>query len=100
GIAPIEGFAVRATASSERDPYSNAASQAVGSPSVEGCGDLPGAWSPATDGPGDEWLQVAFATPVRGSSLRVHETNVGGFVARIELIDSRGVRHPVWEGAD
>jgi hypothetical protein len=93
-------WAATAIASTEWSATDYAAARATGPPDVGRCEDSPRAWSPAggTDAP--EWLEVRFADAVPATGVVVHETYEGGFVTRIEAIDTSGVRHAVWTGDD
>lgn len=103
-------FAVSATASSfwqGGGPIANSwfPSQAVGTPDVRICADSAKAWAPQTDGDIDEFLHLAYATPVKATGIRIWETwndvNDGnGFVTKIEAVDLNNVTHVIWQGQD
>lgn len=105
----IRQWASGARASSQYSAPSWAPSQATGPPDTDACGDLPTAWAPAAsegfifegpNGPGPEWLALTFNKPVHALKVRVHETNQSGFAFKVELKDSAGNIHTVWQGSD
>lgn len=100
GPGALGQWATSATASSEYDPVSFGAIQATGRPDTSECGDFFTAWAPETDGPDPEFLEVRFDTPRHATGIDIHETFIGGFVYRVELIDDAGMSHTVWEGED
>jgi hypothetical protein len=109
GEAQVRQWAARATASSQYGATKWSAAQATGPPDTDRCGDTPTAWAPAAakglfklapNGPGPEWLELTFARPVHASRVRVHETNLSGFVFQVDLKDSSGNQHTVWSGSD
>jgi hypothetical protein len=93
-------WASSAVASSEYGPGDWGAVQATGEPDTPVCGDQATAWAPLTDGAEPEYLEVTYARPMRSIGLRIHETYTTGFVFRVELIDTEGGEHLVWEGED
>jgi hypothetical protein len=102
-IADAAGqWAAGATASSQYGTPGYSAAQAVGAPNISlgMAGDDPDAWCPATKNEGTAWLELAFATPVHASEVRVRQNNAPGAIARVELIDAEGTSHLVWEGVD
>jgi hypothetical protein len=100
GEAPLQQWALSATASSEWSPTDGGAVQATLAPEVADCAADARAWAPATDGPDPEWLEVRYGVPVFATGITVHETYNFGFVNQLELIDSGEARHTVWTGTD
>lgn len=86
-----------AGASSQGSSFDYAASQLVGPPDNPGqCVDSPNHWRPFDDGPEPEQLDLFFSLPVFANGLSVHESQLGGFVTGIELLDSAaGIWHQV-----
>ncbi|MCO6453542.1 MAG: hypothetical protein J5I90_22360 [Caldilineales bacterium] len=85
-------WASTATASSEYNA-SYGAMQATGAPNLTQCGDQSGAWAPLTGGSNPEWLRLGYATPVYATGVRIHETNIGGFVTGLDLVEPNGTVH-------
>ena len=57
--------------------------------------------SPGSPGPPDggaEFLTVGFATPDFADGVIVRETNLPGFVTKVEAVDTDNVTHTVWTG--
>lgn len=97
GLPLISQWAAEATASSA---YYFPAKLAIGEPDTFKCGGSLTAWAPSSGGAGPEWLELTFDTPVHATKLLVHETFNAGFVYRVDLIDTKGESHTVWEGKD
>ncbi len=85
-------WASTASASSEFNS-SYAATQATGAPNLTECRDQSGAWAPLSSGPDPEWLRLGYATPVYATGVRIHETNIGGFVTGLDLVEPNGTVH-------
>ncbi len=49
---------------------------------------------------GGEWLQLSYGTPVYATAVSIHETNIGGFVRKVELIDTNNKYYTVYTGND
>ncbi|MDB5240830.1 MAG: flagellar motor protein MotB [Spirosoma sp.] len=75
------------------------ATQALGRPSkVPEIGQSPCAWAPATpDGATDEWIQVAFDTPLHARQIVVAENVNPGAVVQVIVIDEKGAQHIVYQ---
>jgi len=100
-FAEIRQWAVAATASSEYSPTDYGAIQATGAPEHPGvCTNSAMNWAPSTGGTDPEWLDLSYPTPIPAIGVSVHEALVGAFVYRIELRDTFGALHTVWESAD
>ncbi len=93
-------WALTATASSEFTPTDYGAIQTTGAPDVNDCVDSPRNWSPSTGGPDPEWLELRYEEPMRSTGVVVYETQLGGLVDRIELIDVEGTYRTIWQGED
>lgn len=101
---PQGQWAVTADASSTynnaKDQQSYSAWQATGIPNVEHYGDTSESWASKDADAGIEWLEVAFAKPVRASGIRIRQNNAPGAIIKVELIDEKKNRHTVAEGLD
>jgi N-acetylneuraminic acid mutarotase len=93
-------WAVSALASSEYASDDWSAVQAVGTPDVPSCGDDTRAWAPWAAGLDPEWLEVRYAVPFAATRIDVYESAIGGFIRRVDLIDTAGNYHTVWTGSD
>ena len=80
------------------------ASQATGPPESPGlCIDDVTNWTPSDGLDNPEFLELSYTMPVRASGVAVHETfseNDARFVIRIELRDTGGAWHTIWEDVD
>lgn len=94
----VRQWASEATASTEYNRPTWAASQATGPPNTSGAGDFSTAWA-SKDPDGDsEWLALTYQTAVEPVTVRVHETYNAGAIVKVELRDSTGAWRTVWEG--
>jgi outer membrane protein OmpA-like peptidoglycan-associated protein len=77
------------------------ASQALGAPSkVPEIGQSTCAWAPASpDGTNEEWIHVGFAQPMRARQIVIAENVNPGAVARVLVIDQKGVQHAVYQAS-
>ena len=64
------------------------------------CSDDAAAWAPNSDGSGDEWLQLTFATPAFATSIEIFETYNAPFVMEVEVVDTAGQSTSVFTGPD
>ena len=96
----VHQWAVRARASSQYGEMEWSAEQATGPPDTPECVDWPSAWAPSSAGTDPEWLELRYSRPVHATGVVIHETNQGGFVYQVDLIDSDGVYETVWSGED
>jgi hypothetical protein len=102
-IADHEGqWASGASASSQYGTPGYSAARAVGVPNIPlgMAGDNQDAWCPAAKNEGTAWLELAFATPVHASEVRVRQNNAPGAMAKVELLEADGTSHLVWAGTD
>lgn len=76
------------------------AEQMIGPPDVETYGDNGKAWTSKEQEKGVEWVKLNFDKPVNASEVRVRQTYNPGAIIKIELIDTKGKTHTVWEGLD
>lgn len=94
-------WASSATASSEWSPTDWSAMQASDLPEAPECSSVETNWAPLDGGPEPEWLELTYSTPVRPVGVTVLEAGIEqGFVSRIDLRDTGGVLHTVWESSD
>lgn len=70
-----------------KDTY--AATQALGAPNVEGCGDKPGAWA-ARNQRQEEHVTVAFGQSLFLKEIEVFQNNGVGFVTKLTLTNDDG----------
>jgi hypothetical protein len=88
---------VGAVASSEYSSPDFSAQQATGAPNTAECGDSETAWASETSD-GVDWLELTFATAVVPTEINIRETNMPGFINKVEVKDEAGVYYTVWEG--
>ena len=83
-----------------KDPASYSASQATGAPNVVRFGDDGNAWCPKESDGGIERLEVGFGKPVNATEIRIRQNSAPGAIIKVELIDTAGTAHVVYEGID
>ncbi len=99
-------FAVDAEASSTyagenpepKAPYT--AWHAAGKPNVENYSDDGRSWVSKDADKGVEWLKLTFSKPVNAREIKIRQNMAPGAIIKVELIDSDGKSHTVWEGVD
>ena len=91
-------WATGATASTEFNRPSWAATQATGAPNTLAAGDHSTAWASSEQDADSEWLDLTYAEPVVATMVRVHETYNPGAITKVELRDASGAWRTVWEG--
>src|SRR5437762_9549252 len=97
----FEEWASGATASSQREGYSYAADQAAGPPNNFSYGVKRTAWSPANENGGNEWIELAYATPIVPAAVKVWENSGAGAVRMIESFEDASKTWIVlWAGTD
>ncbi len=104
----VPQWGASATASSEFSSSDYGAIQATGAPDSVQCGDDVRSWSPLTGGSETEWLEVRYAQAAPASGVAVYETVVSpafaptstGFVTQVDLVDTAGAYHMIWNGVD
>ncbi len=79
---------------------STGSAAALGAPDTLSYGPSATAWSPASQGGTTETLTLGFDTAVNATGFTIRETSGNGFVTRVDLIDTDGIAHTVWMGAD
>lgn len=96
GKQEIRQFAASAWASSERGEIDWGAEQAAGPQNTEGCGDFRTAYS--TPGKNDQAvLTLLFPQLVTPTGILIYESYNPGFITRIEVTDTIGEVHVVYE---
>ncbi|MGI6149502.1 MAG: hypothetical protein GX195_06645 [Firmicutes bacterium] len=92
-------WAVTASASSEYGSGDWSAKQMLGQPDFyPNYGDSGYAWAPAHGNNGLQWVELGFAEAVYVDRVDIYETFNPGAIVRVELIDTTGRWHLVWEG--
>lgn len=94
--AEVRQWAIAAVASSEQYP-GESAQRATGAPDASQCGEPDTAW--ASESPnGVDWLELRYVVPVLPTMVSIYESHQPGFIVGLEVIDTSGQYHPVWEG--
>ena len=62
-------------------------------------GSIAAAMASSRDGT-TEYVTVGVDAPVYATGVEVHETYGGGFVSRVDVVDTDDVLHTVWTGTD
>jgi ligand-binding sensor domain-containing protein len=89
-------WASSATASSQYGSANWGPDQATGEPNTEGCGDFGTAW--ASSGRSTvEWLELDYDTPVTPTEVHIYQNYNPNQVTQVELIDTNGVAHVIYE---
>ena len=101
---PAGQWASTATASSSyndaKDAERFSPMQATGAPNVDQASDSGSAWTAKSADTGIEWLQLMFAKPVAARGVRIRESDNGGAVIKVELLDEQNQSHRLWDGTD
>ena len=98
---PAGQWAISSSAGSEYGTPNYGAAQLIGVPDVPGSGgDNSYAWCHSPSSTGLEWIEVAYATPVHASEVRVRQNNVPGTIVKVEAIEADGSSHVWWQGVD
>lgn len=90
----VKGF------SSQWSAGSWSAAQVLGAPNTFGYGDIATAWAPGNQNGTLEWISVGFDTAVYANGATIRETSGNGFVYQVDVIDTLGNLHQVWNGND
>jgi hypothetical protein len=45
-------------------------------------------------------VKFVFCNSVLATAVRVHETNIAGFIYQVDVVDTSGQKHMVWTGKD
>ncbi len=93
-------WATSITCSSEFSSTAWSASQALGAPDTFAYGDIPTAWAPLPVNGSQEFLGVGFDTSVNATGVAIRETCGNGFVTQVDLVDTDGNSHTVFNGTD
>lgn len=88
--------------SSEYDPENPSwnAIQVLGAPDTNNYGDIATAWATQEENDGTHFITVGFDMPVVATGVTVRETWGNGFVRMIEVRDTKGKFHVVFDGVD
>lgn len=74
--------------------------QLTGKPDVERYQDDGRAWVSKEADKGIEWCKVTYTKPVNATEVRIKQSYGPGAIIKVELIDTEGKNHTVWEGPD
>ena len=87
--------------SSQLEDEFYAAKQALGPPNaMSGFSDSPYSWSPeAANGNREEFIHVEFGIPMKVRQFAIVESLNPGAIRRVDLIDTRGKSHKVYEAS-
>lgn len=92
-------WAITASASSEYGSGDWSAKQMLGQPDFyPNYGDSPLAWASADRNNGLQWVELGFAEAVYVDSVEIYEIFNPGAIVKIELLDTIGGSHLIWEG--
>lgn len=83
-----------------KDPQDYSASKATGAPDVANFSDNGNAWTAKEADGGIERLEVGFARPVHATEIRIRQSFGPGAIIKVELLDTTGAGHVVYEGVD
>jgi hypothetical protein len=98
GRAAVQQFAASAQATSQLSEIDWSASQAAGPPNTPECGDFRTAWSPSGMNT-TEALTLYFPQLVVPTGLQVYQTFNIGFISQINVVDTFGEVHTVYQAA-
>lgn len=91
-------FALASTgASSQFGENSWSASQALGAPNVETCGDSGNAWA-SLGSTTVEWIDLVFQQPVTPAGVIIYLSYNPNQVSKVELLDMLGQYHTIYTG--
>jgi len=97
----VRQWAATATASSEWTETDWSADQATGPPEMNACESIETNWTPLEGGSVAEWLELGYPASTQAIGVDVVNSGVqNGFVQSVELIDSGGGRHTIWDDTD
>lgn len=92
-------WASGAVCTSEYGP-GNGCSDMIGVPTISSCGDQTNAWA-STGGASDSaQLNLTYSNSVYATSFAIYETNVDGFISKVEFENNAGSVSTVWEDTD
>lgn len=94
-------WAITASASSEYGSGDWSAKQMLGEPDFyPDYGDSGRAWAPAHQNAGLQWVELGFAEAVYVERVDIYETFNPGAIVKVELVDTTGRWHLIWEGTE
>jgi hypothetical protein len=97
-------WAIKADASSTYQDHTGtdtwSADQLIGVPDVTEYGDNGKAWTSKEQDKGIEWIKMVYPNQVNATEVRVRQTYNPGTIIKVELLDTKGKSHTVWEGLD
>ncbi|HEY3250604.1 MAG TPA: hypothetical protein VGK25_05745 [Ignavibacteria bacterium] len=93
-----EASSTYASSKEKETPYSPW--QATGKPNVENYTDDGRAWATQEADKGVEWIRLKFEKAVNAAEVRARQNIGPGAIIKVELIDTDGKSHSVWEGID
>lgn len=73
---------------------------ACGAPDTPNAGDQDTAWATLEQDAKDEWLLLEYATPVRVTSIEVHENFNPGAIASVSIFTPDGAELELWRNGD
>ena len=89
------------SASSEYGSGDWSAKQMLGEPDFyPDYGDSGRAWAPAHQNAGLQWVELGFAEAVYVERVDIYETFNPGAIVKVELVDTTGRWHLIWEGTE
>lgn len=92
-------WAITASASSEYGSGDWSAKQMLGRPDFyPNYGDSGYAWAPAYKNNGLQWVELGFTEAVYVDSVDIYESFNPGAIVKVELVDTTGRWHLIWEG--
>lgn len=86
--------------SSQWSTTSWSAAQALGAPNVPAYGDNSNAWLASVIGGTLEFIALGYTSPVYAYGATIRETLGAGMVYKVEVRDTGGTWHIVWQGKD
>jgi hypothetical protein len=93
-------WAATARAGSQYSSPTYSAAKVTGAPDVAVAGNSPEAWCPGAQNGGTDWIELAFARPVRAAGVRVRQNLSPGAIVKVEAIAADGATHVWWAGVD
>jgi len=93
----IRQWAISADASSEYSNENWSASQAVGEPNVNECGDNSSAWA-SSSATSLEWLILDYETPVVPTEILIIQNYNPSQVVEVHGVDLEGYDYLIWQG--
>jgi hypothetical protein len=73
--------------------------RATGAPDAKAGSDDANAWASALADGGPEWIELAFAGPIKATAVHLHQQFNPGAVLRVEAVQPEGPR-TLWSGVD